>query len=76
MSVVNNTVRKLPRCECECAVESVDAITELIRVVNEIDKLHQPNWHDNSSRQPMWCNTCNEEWPCDTNLLLHPETTK
>jgi hypothetical protein len=54
--------------------EAADEIERLRAEVDAIDALHQPNWHDNSNRQPMWCETCGLDWPCQTARLLHPMT--
>jgi hypothetical protein len=44
-----------------------------VDMLEAIDALHQPNWHDNSGRDPMWCDTCCVDWPCSTHLLIHKE---
>jgi len=54
--------------------EAAEEIERLRAALDAIDALHQPNWHDNSNRQPMWCETCGLDWPCQTARLLHPMT--
>lgn len=59
----------------ECRLAAAE-IVRLRAVLDAIDALHQPNWHDNSGRNPKWCDTCDEVWPCDTHLLIHPQEAR
>ena len=48
---------------------------EAADLLDAINALHQPDWPDNSGRNPAFafCRECRDNWPCPTNLLLHPE---
>jgi hypothetical protein len=63
-------LREIPYCGVDHCIDEREEAAELLEAINA---LHQPNWHDNSNRQPMWCETCGLDWPCPTARLLHPE---
>ena len=49
-------------------------IEELEKIYNKINELHAPNWHDNSSKNPIWCRACDQDWPCETHIVLKEKT--
>ena len=49
----------------------LDEIMRLRAVLDAIDTLHQPDYE-----YPDECTECDFAWPCDTNLLLHPQEAR
>jgi hypothetical protein len=52
-----------------CALSfATDEIVRLRAVLDAISSLHTPRPLDLT-----WCHPCDDEWPCATYLLIHPQ---
>lgn len=67
------SLRLVVECTRDSYPRRAEVTQRYVDMLEAIDALHQPNWHDNSGRDPMWCDACGADWPCSTHLLIHKE---